>query len=206
MHQNSWLIIEKYALKFFTNQCSVLEIGPDADPSTLQRMAGAHVKEWHTLDTASWLANSAWTATYSAKSPYDYPVEDNRYDIVVSAQVIEHVPHPWRWMKELARVTKPGGHVITVNPVTWFYHEAPVDCWRIYPEGMKALSEEAGLNLVLSTWESVEIDNATKWLPDSLRSKKIRFQRMSLLLDLVGRALRSKFRGAFDTITVAEKP
>jgi hypothetical protein len=29
----------------------------------------------------------------------------------------------------------------SVNPVSWVFHEAPVDCWRIYPEGMKALLE-----------------------------------------------------------------
>lgn len=202
VHQNSWLLFEKYALPFFSDQCSVLEVGPDANPSTLQKIVGPRCLTWQTVDISNWLSET----TYVASSPYKFPMEDDQYHVVLSSQVIEHVPHIWLWMKELARVCKPGGHVITISPVTWFYHEAPVDCWRIYPEGMKALSDEAGLQVILSTWESVEIDHFTKWLPESIRKKRVRFQRISPLLDLLGRALRSNFRGAYDTITIAAKP
>jgi ubiquinone/menaquinone biosynthesis C-methylase UbiE len=76
----------------------------------------------------------------------------------VSGQVLEHVPRAWVWLEELARVTKPGGHVITINPVSWPYHEAPVDCWRIFPEGMIALYEHANLDVELSEYVCLESD------------------------------------------------
>jgi SAM-dependent methyltransferase len=201
MHQNSWLLFEKYALPIFNEGCSVLEIGPDGKPSTYQKLVGSRSGDWDTVE----ISNSQLNTTYLATTLYEYPIEDNRYDIVLSGQVIEHVPNLWRWMKEISRICKPGGTVITINPVTWFYHEAPVDCWRIYPEGMKALSEDAGLEVIVSTWESVEIDRLARWLPESVRQRKVRLQRFALVFDLIGRALRSNFRGSFDTITLARK-
>lgn len=55
-------------------------------------------------------------------------------------------------MRELTRITKPNGYVITVNPVNWAYHANPVDCWRIFPEGAKALHEECGLKTVVAEY------------------------------------------------------
>jgi hypothetical protein len=95
--------------------------------------------------------------------------------------------------------------VITINPVSWHYHEAPVDCWRIYPEGMKALADDAGLEVLLSTWESVEFDRMS-FLPRRVRDEK-RF--LMLLFGpfwFMHRILKTPFQGSFDTITIARKP
>jgi ubiquinone/menaquinone biosynthesis C-methylase UbiE len=40
------------------------------------------------------------------------PFEDDRFDAVVSAAVIEHSLNPYRFVCELSRVTKPGGLVV----------------------------------------------------------------------------------------------
>jgi 2-polyprenyl-3-methyl-5-hydroxy-6-metoxy-1,4-benzoquinol methylase len=200
MHPNSKLLFQKYALTLFENNFSVLEIGPDSAPSTYQKTLGVSIATWDTLDFSDRLG----TPTYLTTSAYDFPVTDDHYDIVLSGQVIEHVPHVWRWMKEVARVCKPGGLVITINPVSWTYHEAPLDCWRIYPEGMKALSEDAGLEVILSTWESVEMDKLTRWLPKKMRQKR-HLQKLSGLLEFIERIPGTSFTGAFDTITIARK-
>ena len=94
--------------------------------------------------------------TYTAASEYTFPIPDNTYDLVLSGQVIEHVRKMWVWMKEVGRVCKVGGAVITISPVSWPYHEVPIDCWRTFPEGMRALYEEASLDVILSKWESLE--------------------------------------------------
>jgi 2-polyprenyl-3-methyl-5-hydroxy-6-metoxy-1,4-benzoquinol methylase len=63
--------------------------------------------------------------THVVASEYSFPVEDERYDVVISGQVIEHVRKMWVWMREVSRVCKVGDVVITINPGGWPYHEAP---------------------------------------------------------------------------------
>ena len=77
--------------------------------------------------------------------PYSYPFEDNRFEVIVSGSTLEHVRRPWKWMKEIARILKPAGRVCVIAPYAYPYHEHPVDCWRVYPEGLRALFEDAGL-------------------------------------------------------------
>jgi ubiquinone/menaquinone biosynthesis C-methylase UbiE len=51
------------------------------------------------------------------------PFEDNTFDYVISSDVIEHTPDPYKATKELIRVLKPGGKIcITVpNRSFWFF-------------------------------------------------------------------------------------
>src|SRR5665647_234752 len=153
MHLNSKLLIQKYARSYFKPGYKILEIGPDQFPSTIQNLAGDGLT-WHTLN----IFNDP-RLTYPSSPEYNFPIGDKEYDVVISANVIEHVKSIWKWMPELARIAKIGGQVITVNPVSWGYHEDPVDCWRIYPEGMKALYREAGLKVEVSVAENLESMN-----------------------------------------------
>jgi SAM-dependent methyltransferase len=136
MHANSRLLFQQYALDYFTPELSVLEIGPDAFPSTYRKLVGGRSRTWDTLDLLD-----RPELTYRAVAEYSFPIEDATYDIVLSGQVIEHVPRIWLWMRELSRVCRPDGIVITINPVSWPYHGAPRDCWRAFPDGMTALYE-----------------------------------------------------------------
>lgn len=151
MHLNSKLLFKKYAIKYFDKKFRVLEIAPDF-PSVFQQLTLSITPHWDTLDIYD---NKS--LTYPNSNPYNFPIDANSYDIIFSAQVLEHVRMPWKWMPELARVCKKGGLIITINPVSWPYHEAPVDCWRIYPEGMRALSEESNLTVLESHWESLGV-------------------------------------------------
>jgi SAM-dependent methyltransferase len=67
------------------------------------------------------------------------------FDVVISGQTLEHVYRPWIWIKQVAGLCRPGGLVWICAPNTWVYHEHPIDCWRIWPDGMRALFAEAGL-------------------------------------------------------------
>ncbi len=83
------------------------------------------------------------------KAPYDWSnVPSAAYDVVVSLNTMEHVPKPWAWIKEVARICKPGGLVFLCVPNTIPYHAFPVDCWRVWPDGMRGLMEEGGLEVV----------------------------------------------------------
>jgi SAM-dependent methyltransferase len=81
-------------------------------------------------------------------SLYDWKdvLPDNEADVVISGQVLEHVPKPWRWFPELVRILKPGGLLYVAAPNTWEYHPYPVDCWRVWPDGLRALFDEFGID------------------------------------------------------------
>jgi len=150
MHPNSLLLFRRDAMPYFKDGLRVLEIGPSF-PSPFQREVAGRALQWETLDIYE-----SPNLTYSTTDPYHFPIPDETFDIVFSAQVIEHVGSIWRWIPEVARITKVGGRVITINPVNWGFHEHPVDCWRIYPDGMRALYGDAGLEVELSNSGSLE--------------------------------------------------
>jgi len=151
MHRNSEMLFRKYCLNIFKDNMRVLEIGPGYSPSPYQQSAGNNAIHWETIDI-----NPNAQTTYIASSEYTFPIADNTFDVVLSGQVIEHVREIWVWIKELARVCKSGGFVITINPAKWPYHPAPYDCWRIYPEGMRALYNFAGLEVLLNKREALD--------------------------------------------------
>lgn len=76
---------------------------------------------------------------------YEYPFENDSIPVIVSGSTLEHVRKPWAWMREVARILAPSGQLCIIVPYQHPYHEHPVDCWRVYPEGLKALFEDAGL-------------------------------------------------------------
>jgi len=152
MHTNSRLAFTEHAARYFRDGDRVLEIAADGRPSTYQRhLSGQY--EWKTADLASEV--TAWNdvshVDYEMPTEYEVPAPDGAFDVVLSGNVMEHVRRPWEWMQEMARVTRPGGLVITIAPISWPYHEAPIDCWRAYPEGLRALLEYSGL-LVEHLW------------------------------------------------------
>ena len=73
-----------------------------------------------------------------------YP-EPESFDVVICGQVLEHAEMPWVLIRKIAAITKPGGRIWLSAPYQWDYHPYPKDCWRIYPDGMRALLRWASL-------------------------------------------------------------
>ena len=79
------------------------------------------------------------------------PVEDASFDVVLCAQVLEHVDDPALGIAELSRVTRPGGRVLLSTHGTMVYHPNPVDLWRWTGAGLERLLRENG------DWASVTV-------------------------------------------------
>ncbi len=67
------------------------------------------------------------------------PVGDGEFDLVLCTQVLEHCDDPAQAVRELRRVTAPGGRVLASTHGTQWYHPAPVDYWRWTHEGLRRL-------------------------------------------------------------------
>ena len=200
MHKNSELLFRKYGAPYIKDGAKVLEIGPDLLPiSTYQACCNRSKNQWHSIDLYV-----SQHLTYTATTPYEFPIADNTYDVVISGQVIEHVPKIWVWMQEIVRITKPGGFVITIAPCSWPYHEAPHDCWRIYPDGMRALVEDAGLVIDQINWGSLETPEIQHSIPGrSFDHQPQLYRELMVNLAALGDFPIEK---SFDTICIARKP
>lgn len=83
------------------------------------------------------------------KRPYDWrEIPSASVDLFISGQVFEHVEYFWVTLLEMSRVLKPGGMVCILVPSAGPEHRYPVDCWRFYPDGMRAMAKYAGMEVI----------------------------------------------------------
>ena len=97
------------------------------------------------------------------------------FDVVVTGQVFEHVEYVWCAILELQRILKPGGICCIIAPAGGFEHRYPVDCWRFYPDGFKALAKYANLDVIecYTEWEgNTYADGSEIWKDSVLISRK----------------------------------
>jgi SAM-dependent methyltransferase len=80
------------------------------------------------------------------------PVEDDAFDIVLCTQVLEHVDDPTKAVRELYRVTAPGGRVLASTHGVMVYHPNPQDHWRWTHTGLERLFEQNG------DWARVDVE------------------------------------------------
>lgn len=114
------------------------------------------------------------------------PVDDDRYDLVLASQVLEHVPDPLAVMREIRRVLKPGGHAWLSAPLFYAEHEQPHDYFRYTQFGWTHMAEAAGMELVSIEWLegyygtlSYQLKVASASLPQSMSPLKFAFRHLA---------------------------
>lgn len=70
-----------------------------------------------------------------------FPFSDSSFDGAICNQVLEHVFNPDNFIKEIARVLKPGGDLLLTVPFVWDEHEQPYDYARYSSFGLQHLLE-----------------------------------------------------------------
>jgi SAM-dependent methyltransferase len=81
----------------------------------------------------------------------ELPVEDGAFDLVLCTQVLEHCDDPAQAVRELRRVTAPGGRVLASTHGVQVYHPSPQDYWRWTQAGLQRLFETN------ASWQSVDV-------------------------------------------------
>lgn len=79
------------------------------------------------------------------------PVADASFDVVLCTQVLEHCDDPAQAVRELRRVTAPGGRVLASTHGVQVYHPSPQDYWRWTHAGLRRLFDET------ADWQSVDV-------------------------------------------------
>ena len=68
------------------------------------------------------------------------PLADDSVDLLITLEMLEHVPDPAAVVRELGRVVKPGGTVLLSVPSAVPRHDHH-DYWRFTAQGLQALCE-----------------------------------------------------------------
>lgn len=87
-------------------------------------------------------------ADYPAVDMQCMPYAAGSFDVVVSDQVIEHLPLPARAISESHRVLRPGGTAIITSCFLNPLHPSPSDYWRFSPEGLEELFAADGWDVL----------------------------------------------------------
>ena len=87
------------------------------------------------------------------ENPYSWPDQFlfGRFDFIISGNAFEHIRFPWRTMEQIKLTLKQGGITCILTPFSLGEHKYPTDCYRYFPDGMIALAEYAGLDIISCT-------------------------------------------------------
>ena len=80
------------------------------------------------------------------------PVEDARFDFVLSTQTMEHLREPQPVLRESRRVLKSGGRILYTGPLFYEEHEQPHDYFRYTQFALRYFFREAGLTIERLEW------------------------------------------------------
>jgi SAM-dependent methyltransferase len=91
-------------------------------------------------------------ASYRNASYPDYdvcrePLVLEGFDLIIAEQVLEHVLWPYRAVRHVWQMLRPGGFFLVTTPFMLRIHDYPVDCSRWTPTGLRHLLAEGGFPL-----------------------------------------------------------
>ena len=122
----------------------LLDVGCGMKP--YQKLFEGAVDRWVGIDFMT--TPSGPSAANVFGSALRLPFASNKFDTVLSTQVLEHVSQPADLIREAYRVLKGGGHLILTAPQTNPLHEEPHDYFRYTCHGLRSLAEQAGFHVV----------------------------------------------------------
>jgi len=117
----------------------------------------------------------------------------NSFDVIISGQAIEHIEFFWVTMYEVSRALKFEGICCIIGPSGGYEHRYPIDCWRFYPDGFKALIKYAKLEPVevYTQWETLGYnDGSDDWHDSVLIAKKPKYNFLNNLILIAKRNIQ----------------
>jgi SAM-dependent methyltransferase len=141
-HAQMGLSIQRYMDK--GRRYRVLDFGSGTSPG--QRLTHRNLLSEYDCDYTGVDVREGNNIDRVMEKPYRIPAKGGSFDIVLSGQVFEHVPFFWASLLEIARVMRPGAYFFMTVPSRGHVHST-YDCWRVYPDGMRAMAAWSRLNL-----------------------------------------------------------
>lgn len=126
----------------------------------LSRIASARFGRYVGVDAVRYEAFPQGAEFVSCDLNGAIPLQDAFADAVVATEVIEHLENPWAFLRELARLARPGGLVIVTTPNQWSwvalgalvlkgrfsqFRDDPTHLTALLPGDLVRIAGEAGL-------------------------------------------------------------
>lgn len=162
MHDQSLRLMRQFAGTLPSSELRILDVGSrrvSRDQKTYRRYFGNPLWEYIGADIEAGL-----NVDVVLDEPYRWQFASASFDVVISGQCLEHVPEPWLWVVEVARVLMVGGLTCLIAPAEWPEHKNPVDCYRYLPDGMKALAKWANLTVIDVGMKAASPGRVDTWL------------------------------------------
>jgi len=146
MHEASMILMKDFMNRYVDKDLMILDVGSQRvkSQSMYYKTLLPDGCKYDGLDMSEGL-----NVDIVVKNPYSWSeVASEKYDVVISGQALEHAKFPWLVMQEIYRVLKPNGICCIIVPSMGFEHRFPYDCFRYLPDGLRALGEYAGLEVL----------------------------------------------------------
>lgn len=105
----------------------------------------SHVSRYVGVDVSQ---NASGTVDHVVPPGERIPLPAASADTVLSTQVLEHVAEPALYLREAARVLRPGGILLLTCPGAFMLHEEPHDYYRYTRFGLAHLLGGAGFEIL----------------------------------------------------------
>ena len=160
MHNLAYFAMKEFRDKYYFGG-SVLEIGGAVGYGSVRSLFNG---QYVTMDVSG-------DADIIVADMYKWhEINSNHFDYVISTSTLEHIEYPWLTMEECYRVLVPGGLVCHVAPSAGVEHKYPVDCYRYYPDGGRALLRWANFDVVnvYTHWTANCVDDGGNQFKDTV--------------------------------------
>lgn len=87
------------------------------------------------------------TVDYPEYDVCERPLALSQWDLVIAEQVLEHVLRPYRAIRNVWQMLRPGGWFLVTTPFLIRIHPTPNDCTRWTETGLKHALAEGGFSL-----------------------------------------------------------
>jgi len=160
MHQSSFLAMEKFKNQYLNKDSilDILDIGSfDSNEKPFNYGLLFNEKNWN---YSGMDIREGPNVDLVVSDIYNWiEIDDESYDVVISGQAFEHMEFFWKAIAEIERILKPGGFCCIIAPSTGPVHRNPFDCFRFTAEGMRAMGEYAGLDVLESYTQTAPVWN-----------------------------------------------
>ncbi|MEI6884498.1 MAG: class I SAM-dependent methyltransferase [Bacteroidota bacterium] len=165
--------VQKYLTDLKKKEISILDIGSQDVNGTYKPLFAQPGWNYFGLDIVE-----GENVNIVVKDIYRWKeIKDHSFDVVISGQALEHVEFFWLTMLEISRVLKNDGLLCLIVPSSGYEHRYPKDCYRFFPDGLKALADYSFLETIeaYNCWDNYIIDGEPNdWKDSVLIARKVK--------------------------------